>query len=400
MASTTAYDHVHLLVIGGGPAGHSAVAGYRDDDGPGRVLLVSDDQAQPYNRPPLSKDYLRGETDEAELWLDGRGYYEEHDIELWLDDPVVSLDAGARVARTASGRSVAYEQCVLATGCRPAVLPIPGGGHPDVLQLRFLDQAQELRGRAERAASAVVVGSGFIGCEAAMSLALRGLAVTMVSSEPLPQRHRLGQAAAERIATWLADAGVHLIGDAHVAAIEDGRAVHLEDGRSVTADLVLTAVGVDPQTQLAADAGCTLDGDRVVVDEHLATGIPGLFAAGDIAFARNATAGRHLAVEHWGEATIMGEIAGENAAGATEAWGDVPGFWSEIGPHTLKYGAWGDGWDRDVLVEHPDGGWTVWYTRDQDGQQVTVGVLTSEADADYDHGCELVAAGAPLPALG
>jgi len=382
-----------LVVVGGGPAGHSAAAAYRKHGGQGQVVIISADGEAPYQRPPLSKGFLRGETSEDALPMESPEYYADNGIELWLADSVVGIDLAAGVLTTSANRAVAFGACVLATGCRPATLPVPGGDHPEVLRLRFLQQARLLRRAANEAGSAVIVGSGFIGCEAAASLAARGLDVTMLSMEELPQIDRLGRAAAGRIAGWLGEAGVRLVGAARVSDIYDGRIVHTADG-AFEADLILTAAGIEPRSELAEQAGLAVEAGRIVVDERMATAVAGVYAAGDVALADNPTAGRRLRVEHWGEALRMGEVAGANAAGADETWTDVPGFWSEIGDRTLKYAAWGDGFDRDDMVDHGDGGFTVWYS--QDGR--AVGVLTHRADGDYERGQELIAGGASLTA--
>jgi NADPH-dependent 2,4-dienoyl-CoA reductase/sulfur reductase-like enzyme len=221
---------------------------------------------------------------------------------------------------------------------------------------------------------------------------MRGLDVTMLTSEELPQLGRLGGSAAQRIAGWLATAGVHLQANSEVVEIADGRTVLLTDGR-FPADLILAAAGVSPNSGLAEKAGLELDEGRIAVDERMASGFRGVFAAGDVALAHNRAAGRRLRVEHWGEALRMGEIAGANAAGADEAWAEVPGFWSQIGRHQLKYTAWGDGFDHDDLVEHGGGAFTVWYSR----AGKAVGVLTHYADDDYERGQELISAGEPAP---
>jgi NADPH-dependent 2,4-dienoyl-CoA reductase/sulfur reductase-like enzyme len=382
-----------LLVVGGGPAGHAAAAGYRAAGGGGRVVVVTSDAVPPYQRPPLSKDFLRGESDEEGLPLESPQFYRDNDIELWLSDAVNRMDLAEGTAGTQSGRVIAYTSCVLATGCRPAQLAVRGADHRRVLRLRFLGQAQLLRAAAQRAGTAIVVGSGFIGCEAAVSLARRGLAVTMVSTGELPQLDRLGRAVAERISGWLADEGVRFHGAADITGIREGRTLDIQAGGSLTADMILTATGVAPESAIARQAGLTLLDSRIVVDERMATDWPGVFAAGDVAFARNATAGRPLRVEHWGEALRMGEIAGINAAGGDDTWSDVPGFWSQIGDHTIKYAAWGDGYDSDDVVDHAHGGFTVWYSRDGKA----VGVLTVNADEDYQRGQELIAQGAPPP---
>jgi 3-phenylpropionate/trans-cinnamate dioxygenase ferredoxin reductase subunit len=394
-----------LVVVGGGPAGHSAAVAYRQAGGDAPVLILSADDAPPYERPPLSKEFLRGEAGSQGLPLAAPQFYRDNDIELRLDDPVAALDRVRGVVRTRSGHTAAYANCVLATGSEPIALPVPGGDHPGVLALRSLSQARLLRSRTARAASAIVIGSGFIGCEAAASLARRGLQVTMLSTEELPQVQRLGRRAAERIAGWLTEAGVRFVGGAEVASVDGGSSVRTADGASFAADLILSAVGVRPRGELAERAGLAMQDRRILVDGRMTTSDPRVYAAGDIALASNGAAGRRLAVEHWGEALRMGEIAGTNAAGGDDSWSDVPGFWSEIGTRTLKYAAWGDGYDRAEIVDHrtpgvpnagADGenGFTVWYSQ----LGTVVGVLTCDADDDYERGSELIAAGAAAPA--
>ena len=261
-------DHLNLsvglLVVGGGPAGHSAAAAYREAGGGGRVVIVSADAVPPYQRPPLSKDFLRGESDEDSLPLESPEFYRDNDIELWLSDAVNRMNLADGTASTQSGRVLRYSGCVLATGCHPNQLRVPGGDHPTVLRLRFLGQAQLLRTAAARAGTVIVIGSGFIGCEAAVSLARRGLSVTMVSTEELPQLHRLGRGVAERISGWLADAGVRFRGSADIIEIREGRAVDLDGGESLTAELILTAAGATPESALAQQAGLKLADGREI----------------------------------------------------------------------------------------------------------------------------------------
>lgn len=379
-----------FVVVGGGPTGHAAVTAYRDAGGAGRVVLFSADDHPPYNRPPLSKDFLRGESDTDTLPLAPDTWYAANGVELVLREQVLALDPVAHTVTTSTGRVQGFGTCLLATGSMPVTLPVPGGER--ALPLRFLTQAQRLRDAAGPAQRAVVIGSGFIGCEAAASLTRRGVQVTMISSETAPQQARLGDAAAQRISGWLTADGVRIIGGAKAAEVTDD-AVVLEDGRSIPADLVLAAVGVEPQSELAERAGLKVSDDRIEVDEQMRTADPRVLAAGDVALARNGGAGRRLMVEHWGEAERMGEVAGTVAAGGSDRWDNVPGFWSEIGEHTLKYAAWGDGFDDQRFIEHDGGGFTVFYIRDG----VAVGVLTSEADDDYERGQQLIAGKQPPP---
>ncbi len=325
------------------------------------------------------------------LPLEPPAFYAEHAIAARTGEAATALDPAAATVTLSGGEVLAYDACVLVTGARPARLPVPGADDERVLVLRSLAEARTLRARAARARRAVVIGSGFIGCEAAASLATRGLEVTLVSDEDIPHASRLGEEAGARIAGWLRDLGVSVHLGAAVERIEDGRTVHA--GRPLEADLVLMAAGMEPQSQIAAAAGIDVEAGRVVTDASMRTSAPGVLAAGDLALAHNAAAGRRLAVEHWGEALAMGEVAGRTAAGAQAQWAQAPGFWSTIGEHTLKHVAWGDGYDSDRLVDHGDGAFTVWYGR----EGVCVGVLCHEADEDYETGRKLIEAGAPLP---
>ena len=382
-----------LLVVGGGPAAFAAIDAYRQAGGGGAVALIADEERMPYRRPPLSKELLRGELEESELPLAGERWLAEHDVRL-IGGRAMALDAGAHTVTLAGGRELTYRRCVLATGAEPVRLPVPGADDPGVRVLRSLDHLRELRRRLTAGAPVVVIGSGFIGCEIAASLRAREHPVTLVGDEPAPNAARLGDAVAERIRGWLEDDGVTLRLGAAVDRVErdaDTLAVRAAGARADGA-LVLMAVGVSPRSELARAVGAQLSEQGAVrADASMCTSLDGVLAAGDVAFARNAAAGRPLRVEHWGDALGQGEVAGRTAAGREATWDDVPGFWSTIGTRTLKHAAWGDGFDEVRLHERPDGGFTAWYG----GDDRIVGVLTHEADEDYERGRELIAAGAP-----
>ena len=389
-----------LLVIGGGQAGLATATAYRESGGEGTVRIVSADPQPPYHRPSLSKGFLTGAKEAGELPLQGEDFYAGHDLQLDLGRTVTSLDAGDRTATLDDGEQISYAVCVLATGSGSAVPPIDGAGHPDVRLLRSRDDAVALQEAAKEARSAVVIGSGFIGCEAAMSLASLGLDVTMMTTERLPQIDRLGLEVAGRIAGWLGEAGVTVIGGKPITAIDGGHAVVL-DKRPFPADLVVLAAGAQPRGDLAVGAGVDTEDGRVLVDEHLASSVPGLYAAGDVARAENAAAGRALSVEHWHEAQSMGAVAGHNAAqgegGEQRSWDSVPDFWTDLGERTLQYAGWGDGYDDVRLVDHGDEAFTAWYTRDVAGKPILVGVLTHDADDDLARGKQMIRDAEELP---
>jgi 3-phenylpropionate/trans-cinnamate dioxygenase ferredoxin reductase subunit len=377
-----------LIVVGSGPAGVSAAEAFRQHNSDDTVRILTDDPALPYARPPLSKEFLRGDAEGADAVLHPAQWFEERAIELVATGGVEAIDVTDHCV-TADGKSYPYRWLVLACGAKPSPFPVPGG--EDALQLRSLADAKLLREAAVKADSAVVIGAGFIGCEAAASLAMRGLATTLVAPDPVPQAKRLGDGAGARITGLLSEAGVRYAGSVSVRGLGDG-AVHLDNGVTVDCDLILAATGVQPRSALAAAAGIKTSAGRIVVDSRMRTSADNVYAAGDVAMAHNSTAGRSVAVEHWQDAVDQGEIAGAGAAGHTAEWDGVPGFWTTIGQATLKYHAWGDGFERARLVEHQDG-FTVWY----EANGAAVGVLTYNADGDYYRGEDLIRHRCPIP---
>ena len=387
-----------IVIVGGGPAALSAARAYREAGGSARVTMVAAEPHSPYLRPPLTKEFLRGELDAGELSIEAEGWYGEHEVAL-VHARASELDLGRRVVRTDKGEAISFEACVLATGSAPARLPVPGAEHPGVLTMRTLEDSVRLAELAQEDVRVIVIGSGFIGCEAAASVAMRGARPILVTDEEVPQERRLGPDAGARLAGWLEALGVDTRFGDGVASIErspDGDfVVETQGGERVEAAAVLQAAGISPNLDLAEGAGLELAPEGgIAVDSGMRTSADGVFAVGDIACAHNPTAGRRLRVEHWGEALTHGQIAGSRLAGGDDVWDSAPGFWSTIGSHQLKYAAWGDGHDEARLVDHGGGAFTVWYG----SGGMTVGVLTHESDEDYERGRQLVESAAPLPA--
>ncbi len=369
---------VAFAVVGGGPASHAAIEAYREHGGTGTVALFTAEGRSPYSRPPLTKDLLRGETTPADLPLGSPDWLAEQAVRL-VHAEVERLDGHRLHLR--DGEGIGFDRCLLATGAAPQRLPVPGADRSDVHTVRTVDDVHRLLADLHDDDPVVVIGSGFIGCEIAASLRLRGNPVTLVSDEPAPQAGRLGADVGARLAEWLHEAGVATHFGAPVAGIGDG-VVRIADGLEAAGQRVVMAAGVAPRGRLGADAGLAADDGALVVDEAMRTTDPAILAAGDAAFARNAITRRHVRVEHWGDALAQGAVAGATAAGADARWDEVPGFWSTIGHHTLKYAAWGDGFDDADFRPGSDGQFTVHYRRE--GR--LVGVLTHECDDDYETG--------------
>jgi 3-phenylpropionate/trans-cinnamate dioxygenase ferredoxin reductase component len=421
-----------IAIVGAGPAGLATARAYREHGGAGEVTLIGGEPLLPHRRPPLTKEFLRGELEAGELPIEQREWFDQHGVQLCLRRRVREIDPRLGMltlvddvdpdARAAELRADAI---VLATGSEPLRPGLPGLDHDAVMTMRTVPDSIELAERARAAAERaqaggqstpveplVVIGTGFIGCELAASLALIGASVVLIGQELRPQQERLGEWVGERIAGWLAELGVELIAGAELSAVREGRTVQLDDGRRIEAASIVLGMGVRPRGELAHAAGLPLHEGAIVVDqamrvdESLCAGETphagetmrageapcAVLAAGDVAYAYNACAGRHLRVEHWGDALGQGEVAGSVLAGERTAWDSVPGFWSTIGEHTLKYAAWGDGHDDARFEQHADGAFTVWYSR----EGALVGVLTHERDDDYERGRELISAGAAV----
>ncbi len=361
-----------FIAIGSGPAGVSAAETFRSKhpDIPVRILTV--DAALPYAKPPLSKGYLCGR--EGKRDLHSEAWFARNHVDLIRGIAVERIDTERQEVVTAGGRRYAYWHLVVASGAAPIPLDVPGGDA--ALPLRSFADAVALRMAARYAESAVVIGGGLIGCEAAACLAERGVATALLAAETVPLHRRFGSEVGRRVEKILSANGVGFVGETEVAAIDDSGVV-LGDGTTVQADLVVAANGVRPDIRLAQQAGLQTRDGRIVVDEHMHTSARNVYAAGDVALAHNVTAGRAIAAEHWRDAAYEGFIAGLTAAGYSAAWDQVPGFSCTIGDSVLKYRGWGTGFDHCKLVDH-DGGFTVWY--ENDGE--TVGVLTLNADDD------------------
>ena len=383
----------HLVIVGGGPAGLATARAYRETGGEARVTLLTSEPYAPYNRPPLTKEYLRGESSREDLPIESEDWYEETGVDLKPLTTVAGLDRERQFVTTNEGEELRYDACVLATGSEPIRLPIPGGDDPEILTMRTVENSTRLQERVGRGDRAIVVGSGFIGCEAAASLSLRGAEVTLISLEESPQRERLGSEVGERIEGWLRSYDVDLrLGSSleGIQRVDDGYELSIENGDTISAGTVLFGTGIAPRTGLAEKAGLQVEGG-VLTDSSMRTSAPGIFAVGDIARAYNESAGRHLSVEHWGDALEHGRIAGTVISGGEAAWSMAPGFWSTIGDKTLKYWAWGDGWDEQIFEDKGEA-FTVWYGK----AGTLVGVLSHGTDEDYDRGRGLIEHGEPL----
>jgi 3-phenylpropionate/trans-cinnamate dioxygenase ferredoxin reductase subunit len=294
-----------FVIVGASLAGAKAAEALRDKGFEGRIVLIGAERHLPYERPPLSKGYLAGSADRDKVWVHPESWYAEHGIELRLNQTVNHIDRDARQVLLADGSRLDYDKLLLSTGARPRTLSVPGADADGVYLLRTLDDSDALRELLARISRLVVIGAGWIGLEVSAAARQAGVEVTVVESAELPLLRVLGPEVARVFADLHIQHGVDFRFNAKLAGIRtsNGRAtgVSLGDGTVIEADAVLVAVGVTPNSELAEAAGLSAD-NGVVVDSALRTSDSSIFAAGDVANARNSFYDKHIRVEHWANA--------------------------------------------------------------------------------------------------
>ena len=345
-----------VAIIGAGQAGFQAAASLRDTGFAGRIVLIGDEPVLPYQRPPLSKSYLAGQSGVDDLWLRPAEFYAKQQIDLVYGDAVTAIDRSQRRLNLASGLEFSWDHLVFATGagCRP--LAVPGAELDGVLTLRTLADADTLRQRLEEAREIVVVGAGFIGLEFAAVALARGAAVHIIEVTHRP----MGRVVSAPVSRFFTEAhigwGAEVALGTGVARIHGagGRVTGVEttDGRHIPADLILICIGVIPNAQLARDAGLTAD-DGIVVDEYLVTSDPAISAIGDCANFPTPFAPGRVRLESVQNAVDQGRCVADRLAGRPAAYQRVPWFWSDQGDLKLQIAGITIGHDKSVLRGNP-----------------------------------------------
>jgi NADPH-dependent 2,4-dienoyl-CoA reductase/sulfur reductase-like enzyme len=320
------------LLIGGGLASSQAAKQLREKDPDGTVTLVGQERYVPYDRPPLSKEFLRGEKSVQNLFFDPEPYFHDQRIDLLLGVAVLWLDPSTKTATLANGDTLSFEKALIATGGRPVTLKIPGSTLPGVHYLRTLDDSAAIAAEAGPGKRAVIIGGGFIGMEVAASLTQRDVQVTVIEALP----HIWARFTDAPLAGFFQDhctgKGVTFLTNEAVTEIRGGgrvSSVLTRSGLELPCDFVCVGIGILPNVELAQQAGLAVD-NGIVVNEYLQTSHPDLYAAGDVANYPDPFFGKRRRVEHWGHAEFCGELAGQNMAGASSPYDLLTYVWSDI----------------------------------------------------------------------
>lgn len=341
----------HIVIIGAGLTGARAAESLRKERFDGSITIVGDEPELPYIRPPLSKDYLRGESEREKALVHPASFYDEQRIEVRQSSTATRIDPAARRVVLDDGSALPFDRLLIATGAAPRTLPVPGADLPGVHTFRTLADADELRAAAANAERIAVIGAGWIGSEVAASLRMLDRRVTLIAPDRVPLERVLGPEVGGVYRDLHDEHGVDLrlgTGVERLVGTDRVEAVETSDGEPIPADLVVVGIGVRPRAELAAAAGLAV-GDGVEVSATLETSVTGIFAAGDVASAWHPFYERRLRSEHWANARFQGTAAGRTMLGSKDAFDRIPYFYSDQYDLGMEYRGHG-ATDDEVVV--------------------------------------------------
>jgi 3-phenylpropionate/trans-cinnamate dioxygenase ferredoxin reductase component len=347
-----------FIIVGASLAGAKAAEELRERGFEGRVMLIGSEPERPYERPPLTKDYLRGESEREKGFVHDPGFYDERRIELLSGVTATGIDPAHAKLTLEDGRVLEYDQLLLTTGAEPRRIPVPGAGLDGIHYLRTLGDSTVLRERLNAGGRVAVVGAGWIGSEFAASARQRGLEVTLIDPLELPNVRIFGPEVGSFYRDVHAQHGVELLlGDGVESFEGDGAVQRLKtsSGKTVQCDFAVVGIGVVPRVDLARDAGLEVD-DGIVVDEHLRSSVPNIVAAGDVAGAWHPFFEQRIRVEHWANALNQGPAAARSMLGDEAPYDRLPYFFSDQYDVGMEYSGHARDWDRVVIRGDRDGG--------------------------------------------
>jgi 3-phenylpropionate/trans-cinnamate dioxygenase ferredoxin reductase subunit len=346
-------DTTHLIV-GASLAGAKAAETLRGEGFDGPLVMVGAERERPYERPPLSKDYLLGKAERETVYVHPQQWYAEHQVDLRLGVTVTAIHPSAHEVSLADGSRIGYAKLLLATGSSPRRPSVPGAGLDGVLYLRTVGDSDRIKAALQSSSRVAVIGAGWIGLETAAAARAAGLAVTVLEMAELPLLRVLGREVAQVFATLHQENGVDLRCGVQVAEItgSGGRAdgVLLTDGSRIEADVVIVGVGITPNSQLASAAGLEAS-NGIRVDAQLRSSDPDIYAAGDVANAFHPLLGKHIRVEHWANALHQPQTAARAMLGQDVAYDRVPYFFTDQYDLGMEYSGYvePDGYDEVVF---------------------------------------------------
>jgi 3-phenylpropionate/trans-cinnamate dioxygenase ferredoxin reductase subunit len=357
-----------IAIVGASLTGARAAGELREQGFDGRVVLIGDEHEPPYERPPLTKDYLRGEQPREKLHVYAEAFYEQHDVELRTGIAVTAIQADERRIILDGGESIGYDRLLIATGAEPRRIEIAGADLGGVHYLRTLPDCDALRERLAAGGRVVVIGAGWIGAEFAASARQRGLDVTVIEPAAVPLERVLGH----ELGTFYRDVhethGVKMRMQIGIEAFEGSgsvAAVRTSEGQSIACDFVVVGVGVIPRTSLAAAAGAKVE-NGILVNDQLQTTLPDVFAAGDVANAWHPFYRRNIRVEHWANALNQGPAAARAMLGHDVSYDRIPYFFSDQYEIGMEYSGYANEWDEVIYRGAvSDGEFIAFWLKDQ-----------------------------------
>ena len=359
-------SYKYVILGGGVAAGYAAKELAKRGLAKGELAIISADTTAPYQRPHISKEFMRGEETLSDILINPASLYDESGIDLLLNTTVTRADLANKRLHTDQGAEIAYDRLMIANGCRTRTLTVPGADLGNVLYLRWMPDVEAIQQAAKGAKRAVVVGGSFIGMEMAANLTQMGLATTMVFPEERVWQRFFTPEMSAFFRRMYQDKGVAILPGAGVTALKGQgmvSSVVLSNGQEIPADLVVAGIGVIPATELFEGTGLELD-NGVVVNEYLETNMPGVYAVGDIARFPETVFGKMRRIEHWDTARRQGRAAASNMLGDHEAYKAVPYFYSDV--FHMGWEFWGDTEGADQVVHRGDlerGPFTAWWLK-------------------------------------
>ena len=355
------------VIVGAGIAGGTAAETLRKQGFDGEVHLVGAEPHRPYDRPPLSKEFLSGAKEEEKLFFKTEDFYAAQSIELHLGTETKALDASSKTLILANGASLRYDKLLLATGSRVKTLPIPGSDLEGVHYLRTIDDSRAIAQAMNGASRAVIVGAGFIGSEVAAVCKTAGLEVIVLEIQPQPMTHILGEEMGAIYANLHTSRGIDLRlreGISEIRGNARAEQVVTDQGNSIDCDFVVIGVGISPDTSIAESAGLEVD-SGILVNEFCQTSHPDIYAAGDVANWYHPGLGRRLRVEHWDNALNQGAAAAKSMLASPEPYSPTLYFWSDQYDLNIQYLGHATEWDEVAVRGDPaEEKFTAFYLKD------------------------------------